>query len=262
MPYFKPHTYVNGAILNASDQDSNDSEAKVYINQEIVQADYATAAFTTADFQRGELDPIVNHHQFTTGEIWGRFNDSSILRDRSYFTAHTKTNDDLQTSATAKQYQALYECGDTFVLEHDGSIFFTFGAQLISEENLTNTNGQWDSRVYLMQVQPGAPQPSDIQGTRTYSFEEFLSVAPPAGTRDPGSEFYNPFSSLPIAREQTNQNRRWTQWQWMVNNLPAGTYKYYVAINPKVEEGYSSARQYTAEVFYDEKYVEEIEGGQ
>jgi hypothetical protein len=43
-----------------------------------------------------------------------------------------------------------------------------------------------------------------------------------------------------------------------VQNLPAGTYQFFVAVNPKVEIGFASARQFTLEVFYDEKYqVEE-----
>jgi len=41
----------------------------------------------------------------------------------------------------------------------------------------------------------------------------------------------------------------------MVQNLSAGTYKFFVAVNPKVEIGFVSARQFTMEVFYDEQYV-------
>ena len=253
MPYVKPFTYVSGNVLDATSQDSNDSDAKIFINQGIVQADYNDAVFETSDFQRGELDPITNHHQFTTGEVWGLFNDSAITRNRSYFTAHTKTNNATQTSATSKQYQAIYECGDTVVLEHDGSIFFTFGAQIISEANDVNTKGKWDSRVYLMISTPTTPVPTIIQGTRTFTFEETTAVAF-AGTKNPGS-VTNPFG-VPQPRDAFNQNRRWTQWQWMINNLPAGTYRFFVAVNPKVEIGYSSARQYTMEVFYDEKHQE------
>ena len=103
MPYVKPYTYVNGNVLNGSDQDNNDSTAKLYVNQNILVTDLAAEAFDTADIERGELDPIVNHHQFTTGDVWGRFNDSAATRDRSYWTSHTKTNDTVQTSNNSKQ---------------------------------------------------------------------------------------------------------------------------------------------------------------
>lgn len=250
MPYVKPYTYVDGNVLNASSQDANENAAKIYINQDIIQADYNNDVFQTSDFQRGELDPIVNHHQFTTGEVWGRFKDSGVLRDRSYFTAHTKTNDATQTSATSKQYQAIYECGDTVTLEQDGSVFFTFGCQMVSLANEVNTKGKWDSRVYLMISTPAQPVPTIIQGTRMFSFEETSAVAS-AGTKDPGSINY---TGSPAARDDYNQNRRWMQFQWMVKNLQAGSYRFFVSINPKVEMGFSSARQYTMEVFYDEKY--------
>jgi len=249
MPFVKPYGYVDAQTLDAANQDLNDSAAKIYINQNIVQVDYAEDGFDTSDIQRGELDPITNHHQFTTGEVLGRFNDSAIWRDRSYWTSHTKTGTLTQTSNTSQQYQAVYECGDSIVLEHDGSIFFTFGANFRSTSNDVIPKGKWDSRVYLMYAF-GNNNPTYIQGTRCYSFEE-TALAASAGTKDPGSVNY---TGSPAPKEDWNQNRRWVQFQWMINNLQAGTYKLFVAVNPKVEIGYSDARQFTAEVFYDEKY--------
>lgn len=249
MPFIKPYGYVDGNVLDASNQNLNDNTAKIYINQNIVATDYADFAFNTSDIQRGELNPITNHHQFTTGEVFGKFNDSAAIRDRSYWTAHTKSSPTTMTANTSKQYQAVYECGDSITLEYDGSIFFTFGAQFISTSNDVVPKGKWDSRVYLMYAQ-GDEQPTIIDGTKCYSFEETSAVAS-AGTKDPGSVNY---SGSPSAREDWKQNRRWVQFEWMINNLSAGTYKLFVAVNPKVEIGYSSARQFTAEVFYDEKY--------
>ena len=244
MSYVKPYTYVDGNSLTAADQSANDNALKFSINQDTVAADYATAGFETIDFQTGELDPVVNHHTFVTGEIWGRFNDTA-KRDRSYFTSHTKVSETLQTSATSKQYQPIYEVGDTVVLKQTATIFFTFGGAFVSESNDVVANGKWDSRIYLMISTPSAPTPTIVQGTRSYSYEE--TTAASAGTTDPGAVNY---TSTPLARDQQNQCRRWVGWQWAIKNLAAGTYKFYVAVNPKVEIGYSSARQYTLEVFY------------
>jgi len=251
MPFSKPYTYVDGTVISSTDQNSNDDAAKIYVNQGSIQADYVNEAFDTSDIQRGELDPITNHHQFTSGEVWGRFNDS-VARDRSYFTAHTKTNDLVQISNTSQQYQSFYECGDTVVMEHDGAIFFTFGGTVICSSNDVNIKGKWDSRVYLMFATDASPQPQIIQGTRCYVFEETTATAS-AGTVDPGS--FNFTAVTPPPRDDFNQNRRWVQFQWMVQNLSAGTYKFFVAVNSKVEIGFASARQFTMEVFYDEKFV-------
>lgn len=244
MSYVKPYTYVDGNSLTAADQSANDNALKFSINQDTVAADYATAGFETIDFQTGELDPVVNHHTFVTGEIWGRFNDTA-KRDRSYFTSHTKVSETLQTSATSKQYQPIYEVGDTVVLKQTATIFFTFGGAFVSEPNDVVANGKWDSRIYLMISTPSVPTPTIVQGTRSYSYEE--TTAASAGTTDPGAVNY---TSTPLARDQQNQCRRWVGWQWAIKNLAPGTYKFYVAVNPKVEIGYSSARQYTLEVFY------------
>jgi len=250
MPYVKPYTYVDGTVVTSTNQNDNDEDAQIYVNQDIIQADYDDAVFETSDIQRGELDPITNHHQFTSGDVWGRFNDSTP-RDRAYWTAHTKTNDLTQISATSQQYQSLYECGDTVVLEHAGTVFFTFGANLVSSANDQNTKGKWDSRIYLMYATEAAPQPQFLQGTRCYSYEETTAVSS-AGSTDPGSDNYT--IGTPAAKNAFNQNRRWIQFQWMVQNLAAGTYQFFVAVNPKVEIGFASARQFTMEIFYDEKF--------
>ena len=42
MAFTKPHNYVDGQTLDADDQRSNEEAAKVYVNQEIVPADYGT----------------------------------------------------------------------------------------------------------------------------------------------------------------------------------------------------------------------------
>jgi hypothetical protein len=43
----------------------------------------------------------------------------------------------------------------------------------------------------------------------------------------------------------------------MVRSLDPGVYQFFVAINPKVEMGFSSARQFTMEVFYDDVIFEQ-----
>ena len=185
--------------------------------------------------QRGELNPINNSHQFTTGDIYGR-GSKKIPTERSYFTSETKAND--QTGANSLQYQSVRESGDRIYLESNASVFITFGRQFVSAENSTTSGGdgqgQWDSKAILkFEVEQNNTR-EYVAGTRAYSFEE--TGAPSAGAFDPGTGGI-------VAR-------RWIGWQWCIDDLSPGWYQISVVVNPKVEEGFAGPGSFTCEVFY------------
>ena len=71
------------------------------------------------------------------------------------------------------------------------------------------------------------------------------------------SGVYNPFgltgqpSSTGDEQGQIEKGlRRWIGWSAVLRNLPAGSYKFSYYTNPKVEKGFTSARNFKAEVFY------------
>lgn len=237
MPYTKPYTYVDGTILSSTDQDSNDYSAKKWINQDILMSDFTANSLGWDNFQRGELNPINNHHQFTTGEVFGRFNDNTTYA-RSYFTSETKAN--AQTSSTSIQYQPIFETGDTVILEKDGTVFITLGMAIISEANDVEPKGKWDSLVILAYESGNIT--TYLSATNAYTFEE-TTLAASAGVKDPGS--YN----WTWTAQDEEQNRRWIGWEYMVT-LSAGTYRFYVVTNPKVEQGFAASRSYSLEIFY------------
>jgi hypothetical protein len=245
MSYLKPYNYVDGAQLAASDQLNNDDTLKKAIDQDTVAADLASGAFNRSDWSRGELDPINNAHQFETGGIMGLFNDADG-RFRSYFTSHTKVGDDTQTSANAKQYQAVYELGDQVVIEHTADVLFTAGINFVCFANDVVPRGQWDSRVYLMVTSATSGTPTIVQGTRSYIYEETVTHVS-AGTTVPGG-YDHP--GVPLPKDQGQQNRRWVGFQWHLTGLAPGTYRFYVAVNSKVEQGFAGSRSYTMELFY------------
>lgn len=236
MSYTKTYTYTNGTTLTASDQTTNDDGAKKAINQDTVQADLATDGFDYDSIQRGELEPITNHHQFTTGEIYGNFSDVKV-RERAYFTSLIKANN--QTGSL--QYVDLFDTGSRIVLEDDANLFITFGGAFVSDENSTVTfgpgRGRWDSTVILKIYNEDTNSTTYIDGTVAYSFEE--TTAASAGTYDPGT--------LTLSGKT---NRRWIGWEWMTSSLSSGAYRICLVIDPKVEQGFSSARSYTIECFY------------
>ena len=86
----------------------------------------------------------------------------------------------------------------------------------------------------------------NIDGTRAFTFEE--NTDPAAGTRNPASGSLSAYSKVNDVPERGF--RRYMCYNWMISNLAAGEYQFIVAVNPKSEEGYCSARAFTCEIFY------------
>ncbi len=242
MPYTKPYTYVDGTTINNTEQNSNDDSARFSVNQQTESTDISPDSFDFDSIERGELNPINNSHQFTTGEVYGQSNNNSVL-NRSYFTSETKANS--QVGNTSVQYQTIFETGDRFEMERAGTVFITFGGTFISEENISASappyndgshpgQGKWDSKVILEFVDESNNSVTRIAGTRGFSFEETGSAS--AGALDPGG-------SNKIAR-------RWIGFEWMIDIATPGFYQLRLAINPKVEKGFAGPRSYTIEIFY------------
>lgn len=234
MPYTKSYTYVTGDVVIVTDQDTNDEDAKIAVNQGIVTADIADETFDYDSIQRGELDPIVNHHTFTTGDVFGRYNGNETI-NRAYFTSETKANN--QTGPGSIQYQDIYETGDRFYLEASGAFFYTVGLEAMSLANGTSTGGDgiglWDSKVLVRYTNETTNVTTYLDGTKSYTFEEAATTS--SGSNDPGS------GGIRV--------RRWIGFEWMVTSLSAGWYHVCVVVNPKVETGYFGARTFTLETF-------------
>jgi len=47
MPYVKPYTYVDGTVVTSTNQNDNDEDAQIYVNQDIIQADYDDPTWRT-----------------------------------------------------------------------------------------------------------------------------------------------------------------------------------------------------------------------
>lgn len=240
MAYTKPYTYLDGNIVDGTSQDDNDAGARTAINQKTYIANISSNTFDYDSIQRGEFDAVSTSHQFTSGDVFGGFSDINV-NDRAYFTSEPKSNNQI----SGIQYQDLFETGTSFHMEISGSVFVTFGATFISSENIANTappfntgshpgRGRWDSPVNLRLTNQQTNSVEYIAGTLSYTYEE--TGAPSAGSTDPGG------AGLAV--------RRWTGWQWMLKNIDSGFYQVCVVINPKVEAGYTSARQFTVETFY------------
>ena len=241
MPFAKPYNYVDATVLSATGQDSNETAAKCYINNKIVPGDIAQSSYDFDSIQKGELDPITNHYRFATGDIYGRALPNEPL-DRSYFTSNVKAVN--QTGDAITVWLPTYETATTFELEYTATIMITFGATYISNSNVEQAHGRWDSKCLLRYNNGTSWQ--NLDGTRAFTFEE--NTAASAGTRDPASSALSAYSKVNDVPERGF--RRYMCYNWIISNLAPGSYQFVVAVNTKSEEGYCSARTFTCEVFY------------
>jgi hypothetical protein len=127
-------------------------------------------------------------------------------------------------------------------------LLITFGATFISDANEVEGKGKWSSKVSLRYKNNLSNDWEVIEGTRSYSFEETTAVT--VETRlatQTNLALSNGYSTLAKAQLCL---RRWSGWTWCVKGLSAGVYTFCVSVSSKVEQGFSSARSFTCEVFY------------
>jgi len=245
MPFSKPHTYVTGAVLDASSQVSNDDAAKKYINQSIVFADQQDQVIDFDSIQSGELEPITNKYAFMSGDCLGQSTSNAPV-DRSYFTSHIKNG--RQTSTTPEIFQTIPETGQTIYLKHEADLLIQFGAASGTTENNVQANGQWDSLVVLRYKVEGSNNWIKVLDTRAYVFEETRTAA--AGAHYPTDTAFTVVNGYGPTSDPQLALRRWTGWTWTIQGLSPGRYQFSVSISPKVESGFFSAKSFTCEVFY------------
>jgi hypothetical protein len=122
----------------------------------------------------------------------------------------------------------------------------------VSNENDVATKGFWDSQLKLAYTYEDNQQLTFVEQTRSYTFEEAQPSVTPSGTFNPFGLTGTPSSGIPGYEfpEIRYGLRRWIGWTMVLRNLAAGSYKFSYYINAKVEEGFTSARNFKAEVFY------------
>jgi hypothetical protein len=249
MAFVKPYTYVDGAVLTAENQKSNDEAAKEYVNQNIAGDDFVLNAIGTEEISPGEIEPITKSMRFECNAHYAAHNDIEQL-NRAYFTSHIKPR--AQQSNTKFIYQPLWETGTEVNVEYPSRVIVDFGGTFISLENEVRSNRWWDSVVFLEQLDLQTGEITRFGSTRGYSFEEVNVTAtgnPNAGGNvDPwnGNE---PGNVLNNESETRFAVRRWIGFRKHLTLQP-GRYAYRTVINAKVEQGFTSARNFTIEVFH------------
>jgi hypothetical protein len=245
MAFVKPYTYLTNTVLSGANQSLNDDAAKKYINQGIVFGDYANSIVDFDQIQSGELQPITNQYRFVSGEVLGQAVDKEVV-NRAYFTSNIRPG--RQTSDNPLLWQTIYNTGQTLHLSSTADLLITFGATFISDANEVTGKGKWSSKILLRYKNASSNDWEVIEGTRSYSFEE--TTAATVETRlatTTNLALSNGYGDTPKTELCL---RRWSGWTWCVKGLARGVYTFCVSVSSKVEQGFSSARSFTCEVFY------------
>lgn len=237
MAFVKPYTYVNGNVLNATDQESNELALQRHVNQQIVSADVANDSIVGESIATPRLISAVYTADFVTKTIQGV---SKLLskHDFAYFSSTTKGKN--QTSTTVEDYQSLNTTGaEVFIPVDSTKVMITIYFKAVGDENSAKQAnqrnpgpGMWDNRFELLYEKDG--RITSYDGTRNYVFEEANSLS--LGALNPSAKSTAAgHRSIMITRMLT---------------LDKGRYKFSVAVNPKIEKGNINCQSFLIETFH------------
>ena len=238
MAYVKPYNYVDGNILSADDQKSNEESAKVYVNQEIAVADFDPNTLDTTDIANYKYNSVTQNFEFVSKGVYGTI-DNIKYTNRSYFSATPKRNQ--QVNIPVVQWEHIEgACVDVYI-DRPAVILLTVYAHVIVNDNLTGVVGtpgqkKWTNTFAISREDNTSNKTSGIIDTLQYVFGG-AGVAPGAGYKDSGDGGY------PASRRQFT-------FTYHSSVSTPGNYRYSLVCNPQSEIGYTTAKGITAEVFY------------
>ena len=235
MAFVKPFTYVNGAVLSATNHASNEDALREYVNQEIIAADVSVDTFVGESIATPRFITSVQTGDFVSKTIQG-VSKIRLPQEYAWFTSTTKS--DNQTSNNIKDFQSLNNTGAEVVITKDNTkVMVTFYAKAFGQLNSTVTrgpgNGKWDNKFLLQYEKSGLV--TQYEGSRSYVWEDFTGLSG-AGIVDPGAE------GTACGHRSIMMTRMLT--------LDAGRYKFSVAVNAKVEKGNINCQSFTIETFH------------
>lgn len=234
MGYTKQYTYVDGAVLSATDHASNESELQRYVNQQIEDSDVDTDTIVGESIATPRLISAVQTADFVTKTVQG-VSKIRLPQEYTWFTSTTKS--DNQVSTTVEDYQTLSNTGTEIVItQNNTKVMINIYAKAFGQENSSFTrspSGVLYESLLLLQVEQGGII-TRYDGTSAYVFEN--QTGSPAGTISPSDGGTSAgHRSIMITRMLT---------------LNPGRYKFSVAVNAKVEKGNINCQTFTVETFH------------
>ena len=237
MGFTKPFTYVDGAVLSATNHASNEDALREYVNQEIIATDVSTDTIVGESIATPRLYTSVQTGDFVSKTVQG-VSKIRLPQAFTWFTSTTKSSN--QVSSTVQDFQSLNNTGaEVVILKNNTKIMITFYAKAFADTNSTVTKapGQnlWDNKFVLQYEKDGLI--TRLEGTRAYEFEfDTAGSSAPLPPIDAGEE----------GEEAGHRSIMMTR----MLTLSAGRYKFSVAVNAKVEKGQINCQTFTIETFH------------
>lgn len=246
-----PNNWTDGDTLEVEEIVDNDELMRLFVNQDIRSSDLKDNTLGVDSVQVGEYRPVTKDHQFMTGDVVSTHVDMDVS-NRSYYTSHTKPTN--QTDQNFKIWHPVYEAGQQIVLEQSAKVIVNFGGYFRSLQNDFITSEHRHLSVAYLRLNSGSGW-TEVAASKSKVYEESYNYTGTTTIANFPSSIPDNIvnsSSFPIYDADDKVEtmfRRWVGFNVLLD-LPAGTHQLGVFVNPCVERGYASARNFTVEVFY------------
>jgi len=240
MPYIKSYTYVDNDVLTAANHASNEDGLREYVNQEIVAADIAADTLSGEVIALPRLISTVYTTDFVTKTIQGQ-SKLRLKQKYAWFTSTTKGIN--QVSTTVQDYQSIYDTGaEIYIPKDNTTVMVTVYMKGFAQENSTAAKGagkgRWNNQFILQYEKLGLF--NRLSGTRQYVFEN--TTAADAAAEPVKTGLASGKSGIPAGHRSIMVTRMLT--------LSAGTYRFTMVVNAKVEKGNVNSQSFTIETFH------------
>lgn len=231
MSFTQPHTYIDGAVLDADTHTSNEEACKVFVSQELTVGDIIIRSLETVDISEGSYKPITADYCLITGCLYSNHIFHTDLT-RAYATSTAKNN-----NQKGVQWQSISGAGKAIVLSHPAEVLISFAVNMWAEATAVVANngglgeGKWVNEIRI-QTESSSGLIIQNAGTRNYVFG-------PEGTTDT----LDPHAELQMAQQ------RYINVSLLIQ-LPAGIHYLQAVIDPRSEQVYARARNFVVEPFY------------
>jgi hypothetical protein len=236
MAFVKPYTYIDTAVLNAADQESNEQALQTYVNQEIITTDISAQSINGDNIATPRYISSVNNMDFVTKTIQG----NALLRQPqqyAWFSSTTKT--DAQVSTTVEDWQHVMNSGAEIFIPPSITRQIMYTAYIIGHGYDNNIvignggpiNGLWDNNIQIQIETDGVE--TRYSGSRQYVFE---GAGVSSGAVDPDAG--------------GNASRYRAMMFTRILTLPSGYHKLCLVVNPKLERMNISCQSYFIETFF------------